>query len=305
MSDLVRHRFTIPLDGRVVNLAGTDAEGSSAPMRITLTGTVSSTIDGSLIDVAGRDLGSSRYEDGPYVLFPAGSRVVESDAARHRYVVEVPRSSWMPIAFTVAPLAAARLVPLQEAKDSLSGAIDVAVIEPPAVIPLAAIPVPPPWKLLAGGAGVTLLLGAWILVRRRANRPEAVLARRAKELAIRIGREAAVLGIAFEALPESAMRMSIAAQTLRIEIDRNARAVRRLAFARNDAAESKRAGLRARQKSLLATLSGLVERLEATAAELIAHGGVGDAPPPVERMLEELDRDLGAAKRADLEVRAL
>src|SRR5439155_2264180 len=84
VTDIVRHRLVIPLDGRAVNLADV---ASADPMRLVLTGTVSSTIDGSLIDAFGRDLASARYDDGPYVLLPPGARVVESDATRHRYVV--------------------------------------------------------------------------------------------------------------------------------------------------------------------------------------------------------------------------
>src|SRR5207244_11998222 len=157
-----------------VNLADV---ASADPMRLVLTGTVSSTIDGSLIDAFGRDLASARYADGPYVLLPPGARVVDSDATRHRYVVEIPRTGWMPIAFTIAPLASARLVPMDEAKESLTGAIEVAVVDPPLPLPLAAVQekIGPPWRLVAGGAGLALMFGVWITVRRRANRPEAVL----------------------------------------------------------------------------------------------------------------------------------
>lgn len=303
MSESVR-RVTLPLDGTAVDVA-TLAGGSSGPFRIAFSGTVTSALDGSEIDAVSRWTGSIRHEtEGPFVVLPPGSRLVESDPLSHRYVFVLPAEASLPVRFHVAPLATRHLVTRSEATGSLTGAIE-ADITIPAVAPIAAVSararnIPLPVAL----AGLSLLGGGILIMHRRRNREEVRLQRRARQLARRIGRDARELGPIFEGVEASTSKLLETVDQLRLEIEESALAARRLRGLDPEASWERSEALRKKGDDLRAHMRTLVLRLEDLAARLATRGVEDAAPTDVGAVLERLDGEVAAAIRAERELQS-
>jgi hypothetical protein len=271
---------------------------------VILQGTVSSSLDGSLLDAFAREVGGSRdSSDGPFVSLPPGTVMVKEDRVAHRFTVEIPRAPSMPIALTASRLGTRYLVTARAAQDSLTGAIEADVMEP---IPLPAqIAATMSWPfagacLAAAGAGLAF---AFLLNRR--NREELRLERRARAAAHRAVEEARRLGPAFEGVGEACRKVLAALEAQLREADEIAGALNRTRTLSAQAARARRAQLQAGHRLALGRMRQIVERLETAAADLAVQGQDGTAGRSFAEAMAGLERDLGSATRTEQELRAM
>jgi hypothetical protein len=140
----VAARQSVPLDGRPLDVGPLVRSGVDR-VRIVLTGTITTSIDGSEIDALGRRVvdRAGRATEGNYLVLPDGARVIESDEVAGRFVAELPVAPSMPIGLDLYALARLHLVTRSDVARSLSGAIEVELLVPPAPAP-AGGPAPAP-----------------------------------------------------------------------------------------------------------------------------------------------------------------
>ncbi|MCC7535523.1 MAG: hypothetical protein IT379_04895 [Deltaproteobacteria bacterium] len=235
------------------------------------------------------------------------------DETAHVYVVELPRSGPTTIALHVAPLATRHLVTLSEAQRSLSGAIELAVIDPPPTATESAVASVEDhvsgisWVAVPAALGVLGVLGALGLVlTRKRRRPEALLERRVKEALARLEREAVGAGPAFEEVIGTCRRLAGKSGEIRKHVEEIDRAIERTAWAKQSpGAQSQRDALRKEKAAALAQLRTLAERIEETATALAAHRAGRTGAKGIEDLLGHLRHDLETAVSAEDEARAI
>lgn len=298
MTFAASRRFTLPLDGTPVDLAQL-ASCSSGVLRVEFSGTVSSSIDGSELDAVSRWEGPTQQPwVGPFVLLPAGSRMVESDPVGRRYVFEVPCTDAMPVRFDVMPLAIRRLVSRTEADRTLQGAIE------------AEITVPGFPTLRADRASMTVhwamagtVAAGLVMLRRRRNREELRLQRRAKTLASGIRRHVRSLGPAFGGVEASSFKLLEVIRALREEVEQTRHTLHQIAMLGESAASERREWLVSRETSALERMRLLVKRLEQLVAQLASHALESRTPADVDTLLRCLEDEVARAVRAERELR--
>lgn len=305
----VAHRLALPASGQPVDLAGFATPGDET-LRFVLSGTVSFSHDGSQIDAMSRRV-SGRHDvaAGPFVVLPAGATVIESDPVAHRYTVEAPVASSMPVAFNLVGLATQNLLTATEASRMLSGAIVLEHLAPPAPPPApverAAASVTRtasavPGSAIAGGSfGALLLMALGIVFVRRRREPVGQLLRRAARAREGIAREVLELGPAFDPVSASADRLREAASQHAAHHRAIDKALERTAWTN---ASKRRLELTAKRAEAFARLAELVDRLEDTATHLAARSADSDRARGVDALLDRLDLDLGAALDAEEEL---
>jgi hypothetical protein len=140
----VAGRESVPLDGTALELGPLVRPGVDR-VRVVLTGTVTTSIDGSEIDALGRRVvdRAGRATEGSYLVLPDGARVIESDDVAGRFVAELPVASSMRIGLDLHAIARRHLITRSEVARSLSGAIEVELLVPLAPA-AAATPAPAP-----------------------------------------------------------------------------------------------------------------------------------------------------------------
>jgi len=313
-AEVVRHRLLLPPPGAALDLALVAPEGVD-PVRIVLSGTVTSSIDGVEYDpVAGRRFdGSGPRGEGPFVAFPPGARLVEKRGAG-RTVVELPRAASMPLSLQVAPLARRHLVTMSEASASLSGGVEVQVLGPAPAVPevafaslakeLAEVPTQAAAPV-AGGASLLGLLGVLGFVQLRRTRRRRRLMRRIRSTARGIGAESRALGPAFDHVTASSEALLHAAGTAQRHLQEARAALRRTRRHSSAAAALERQGLRQQEAEALGRLESIAERLEATRVALAAHGAGRSADACLSDSLEALDLEMATALSAEAEAGAL
>jgi len=313
-AEVVRHRVKLPMF-MGVDVAPLAGEGDG-PVRIRVSGTMSSSVDGSEIDAVSRRADGTTFEvDGPFLRLPRGAQLVEADVGAHRYIYELPRRRSLPVGVNLTPLAVRNLVTYTELAASCTGAFEVEVFGPP-LLPVGA-------REGTGGTAATssgrqtaelivlglffaLLLpvaGIGALVRRRRRlRPELGFVRRSR-LALRaVEREALVLGPAFGHVVTSSGQLVHAAQQGLAHLEATRAALRRTRTLLSPGASSERAELAAQGVRILESLSSIAERLEATAAGLARRrAGQSSSETAAAELLAALEVEVDAAVAATRE----
>jgi len=302
-------RVSLPVDGRWVDVRAFVPPGD-APVRVALTGTLSSAADGSEIDAMSRWAAGARIDaEGPFVVLPRGSRLLEQDPGIHRYVIEIPRQDDMRVAFDVTPIATRHLMTPTEVRAGLSGAVEMEILAPPLAPAVLALPSPRaetsllPFAAFAGGAaGAPLLaLFGWLFARRRRRRVDERLLRRSRAALRAVERESAPLGPAFGEVAVQARHMLDGA----LDVQRHFRAARaaerRTRGLRAEGAAARRGELREQQREALTRLRDIAERLEETATQLASHGAGQARTQDLDALLRGLDMEVSTAVSADEE----
>ncbi len=305
----VRRRLVLPPDGMPVDIAPL-ALTADEPMRVVISGTLSSSLDGSEIDALERRVGDRLIEaEGPFVLLPNGTRLVEADREIHRYVFEIPRSAHMPVAVHLAPLAVRHLVTLSELERSCTGALELEVLGEPTRPPMssrlvgkrAATSSRPLWQVCvpAGGGTLAILFALGLVVWRRRRAPaERSLIRRCEAANRAIAREVKGLGPAFDSVAEAGGRLLESAVRMRSHLDETRGALSRTGHLRAEGARMARAQLRTQECRTLACLQGIAERLEATAADLAARQAGRSRVRDLDQVIAALDQELAIVDEA-------
>ena len=313
-SEVVLSRFALPSNGSPVDIAPlvADLEG---PVRIVLSGTLSSSLTSSEIDALALIGGGRRDESsGPFVRLPPGARLIESDPDISSYIFEVPTDGPLPLALHLAPLAARRLVTSSEMEASCTGAIEVEVVGPHPVPVSGAVAakdtvsrtiVPSPPLLIGSSAAVLLLMSiGGVLFRRRGRRPStARLIRRCRAADREVRKEASGLGPAFGYVSSASAELLEAALKSRDHLTTLRSAKKRTARLEARDAVMERERLARRQQTTMDHLEGITERLEATAAELTARRAEQTRVMNVEELVTELTGELETAVAATEEAR--
>ena len=308
----VSRRLELPRSGMPVDLAPYAIPGD-APMRVVLVGSYSYLLDGSEIDAVSRTVSGQRdVASGPFVALPPGTRVLDEDVVAHRYTVEIPRASSMPIALNVIGLANRDLVTASEARGNLSGAIEIEVLVPPAPPPSASTQAAtaithtanavPPSAWVGGALGVTILSMLAFVFARRRREHVAVLLRRAGRARAAIAKEVLALGPAYDPVSASADRLGEAARQHAEHHRSITDALARTSFASSAEAAEGRASLARRRVEVLTRLEALVARLEETATQLAGRNAEAGRAVGVDRLLADLGADLDSAVEAEDEL---
>ncbi len=300
----VEHRVALSPSGEPIDLASL-AGSQEQTVRIAVSGSFHLLYDGSEIDAFGVDHADRRDESLGMLVLPAGARIVESDAALHRYVIEVPRAPTMPVALNLMPLAMRHLITPSEVRAQLQGAIVLEHLVQPAPVPAMALVAGEaesvPMSIWLGGAlGLGLLGGLGLFsARRRRDRVRALLrhAHRAQRV---IERECAALGPAFDPVVASSKRLLEAAERSQAHRRAVERALVRTAW--TSAAHAERARLHEQAEAAVARLTMLVARLEQTATELAARNATRASAERVEELLTDLKDDLDTAASVEDEL---
>ena len=272
---------------RRMNLESLAAAGAKT-VRITVSGTFSSTIDHSELDAVGWSRNGVRDLSSPGLHVPPGSRVLARDSIAHRYTLEVSLAVGSQIYVNYDPIAEHNWVSFGEARRSLNGAYFVDVLEP----------APPPANdatveaLVAALLGLAVLAALSLLVSAlvaRSRLPEHVLARRARGAASRALAEAAALGPAF-------VRVAVSVRAL-VDRAEDARAAVTLARQRLESTRSVHGASAEHWRAEIADL------LDTTHACLAAHRA--DAQDTWSTAAGALCDEVDDALAADAETRAL
>lgn len=279
-----------------------------APTRVRLSGTLSSSLDGAELDGATvTHAGTADEALGPAVLLSPGAVIVEASPLVHRYVVEAPPGTPIRLTLAVSRLAARRLVTASEVRASLSGAIEVETLRPPAGAPateLAAVAPDAPGgmsaialALLLGSAG-----GAFLL---RREPEEARLVRRARRASTAIAVKARTLGPAFVGCIGPASRLEEAARRARAHVLVLDRALAETRWATSDGARTRVVDLEARRARARADLARVVEQLEVTLLRLTSLGTERHAETEVAAVVRRMQDELDIGETVEREVAAL
>jgi hypothetical protein len=302
----VAQRVALPMSGAPIDLAILAGPGEE-PVRIALTGSYSFAVDGSRIDAFGAHSASrSDVAEGAFVILPPGAQIVARDPLAHRYELEIPRSGSMPVAFNVLPLAMRHLMTASEARASLTGAIELEHLVPPA--PDLPMPVVVAYEASAlsplswagGGVGLGALFGLGLLLARRRRDPMLTLLRRAQRARRSIASECAILGPAFDPVAASTLRLFEAAERSEAHRREVERAIARTQWATSATAE--RARLHEQSERARLRIVDIVTRLEQTATTLAGRRAEAASATGVETLLGELGDDLDAAVSAEEDV---
>jgi hypothetical protein len=308
---VVLRRAALPLEGRPVDVAALAPPGDG-PVRIRISGTVSSGLDGSELDALTRWAGDARYEgEGPFVRLPPGARLVEGDPQVHAYVFDLPRGPVLLVGAHLAPLAMRRLVTFSELVAGCSGALEVEVLgPPPAAAPrpsaAAAVASPAVGRGAAALAAALALLGlafgaARVRTARRRRRPELALLGRSRVAAAAIATEARALGPAFDHVAGTASSLVDAAGGACEHVRAARGALRRLRPLGSCGVVEHRADLERQAGAALASLAGIVGRLEETAACLAARRAGQRRVVEADELLASLRLDVDDAVNATRE----
>lgn len=330
VAEVVSQRVVLPANGIPVDLAPLLGSGSGhVPVRIVITGTLSSSLDGSEIDAMGRRVGERFIEaEGPFVRLPPGARLIESDPEIHRYLFEVPRQTPLPVALHLAPLAARHLVTLSELEQRCTGAFEVELLEtapssvtmsdsihpapaPPALLTASRPPAPPlsrwtltePGLVAQFGAGVAflLLLGALALHQRTRKSVATDLMRRCRVASRTVEREARALGPAFDHVIAASVRLVETALQAKDHLNAARSALHRTESLRADGARTTRGQLLEQQRRALGCMKGIAERLEETAAGLAVYRADQAQVLDADDLVGALDAELETAVTATRE----
>jgi len=304
----VAERAALPSSGAPFDLANLVTTHEET-VRVRLSGSLSFGYDGSQIDAMARTVGGTRdVTDGPFVVLPAGSVVIEADPETHRYTVEVPRAPQMPVRFNVFGLATRNLLTVTEAQAQLVGAIEIEHLVPPPPPPTVAAQVEqtaegiPTLAWAGGGSAMLLLLGLGFVFGRRKQDPIRALVRQAERSAAAIGREVIALGPAFDPVAASAERLLEVARQHAAHHASLERALERTSNMASDAAKKRRLGVAASKGEVRDKLEALVARLEDTATELAGRSADAGRARGVDALVSELGNDLEAALQAEEEL---
>ncbi len=177
--------------------------------RVTLSGTLTSTVDGERYDAFHRitDAGPQRV---PLVVLPPDARIIEEDYEAHRYTVEMKRGRLLRLDLRV--IGQRSLHTVSEIRSGLRGAIVADVVGDPIALSAAAAGAgaEPPMSGAAlatyGALAATppMLLLAFFGAFRRRRRPERALMRRIRVAVAAVHREAKRLGPAFAPVQSAA-----------------------------------------------------------------------------------------------------
>lgn len=314
--EVVRERFSLPLEGMAVDISTLAGQGTE-PMRIRVSGTVTLAIDGSELDALSGLMGSTGFDtERSLVRLPAGARIVESDPEVHRYTIEIPRQPVMPLSVDLAPLAARHLVTHSELVAGCTGALEVEVLGPP--LPAIAGSVEEvergPWFGVGHVVAIVImvllvLIGVALRVsaRWKRARPELTLLQRSKAAAQAIEVESRTLGPAFDHVVATTGHLLGTARMVRDHLVDTRAALRRTRSLRAESVSAQRQELETQQLQILASLTGITERLEETAADLAARGagrrrahGADDPYVIIAALEQEVDSAVSATREAGL-----
>jgi len=309
--DAAVSRVSLPLDGTAFDIAPYASTGV-AEVRIVVSGTVSSSIDGSEIDAMTRRVGTVQLDnEAPYLTLPRGSRLEHADRATHTYTFAIPRDRIMPVVFNPRALASSHLVVFSEAVNSLSGAIFVEVTTPPEPFPVASLaqhapngPYLPFGALLGLLLGIPATGGAGLLIRslwKRRRTSEDELLKRARRAFRSIEDEVARLGPAFDDASVMSARVLEAAGATRQHLRELDGALHRTRWARAHSAQQRREEILNERHQAVDRLRVLAERLEETATRLAGHAAQQSRTSSIDEALSALSGELETAVEADLE----
>lgn len=287
---------SLPLDGSPLTLAAPADERLVVELR----GTVTCTTDGLMLDAMGFPRGDA--DSGrALVRLPEGTQILESDRDLGRYIVQLPPGD-ATLLFDARPLLGDRTVSRAQALWSLSGAIEVRVVE----LEAAAIVATPgsesesERRPLAAGALALLAfaLGGMALQRRRRGRHGLGRARRA---AAAVRREARRLGPSFAPTLDHCAEVLRAAEAAQGHAETSEAALRRTRHLVSDGAAARRLELADRLIAVRSRIAELADRLEVTAAQLAEHDAARARPQELERLLQALEEDVALGVRAEVE----
>lgn len=298
----------LPLDGTPVLVDAREIE---------LRGTIDSLHDGAVLDAfARRSDGRTFVAEGPFVALPEGSELVHEDLATHGYRIRLPVGGPHLVAFAIGRVGAAQLRTRSEVLADLRGAIAVCAIREPALVVgdvvMAAAPTPEGRgsRVPLGALGVLGALGAalafgFALAWRRARSRDAWprLVRRAARAVRAVDREVTRLGPAFSPVAAQSREVHDAFEQVRAHATELVRAATRIDGEGREAA-TRRETLRADADVARARAEALVDRLEATAAELAAELAEQHRAHDVDERASRLGKELELAVGADREARA-
>jgi len=284
--------------------------GYTTNRRVTLSGTVTSTIDGERYDAFHRitENGGQRVD---LVVLPPNAVVVEQDYEAHTYVVELRRGHTL--RFDTSVIARQNLNTVSEVRRGLRGAIIVDLATNPvaadAVVAAAATQAaePPMSTMEMAGYGalaaappmfLLALFGAF----RRRRRPEKIFMRRIIAAASAVDREAKRLGPAFDPLRDAAFA-SREEGTRLLRAHGDARAAKRRLKSIGGTGNKRFVELDTAERKALRELEILCDRLEDTAVSLASHDARHANAGDVEAALGSLGEELRTAISADEEAR--
>lgn len=301
----VTDRLALPADGSPLDL-----EALLGPSRtVVLQGTFSNGHDGSEIDPFARRGESARFQaDGPFVLVPPETEVLEEDLEGHRYVLRFPEGTRATMAFAIGRLAAQQLQTRSEAAALLTGRIEVLVHGAP---PAPVVDEPQPADIVApvpdetsngwlwGLLGLIPIGGGLLFWRSRRDEWKEWLARAAAAVK-NIEREGARLGPAFDDAVAASRDLHERAVKMRQHAADVVAARGRIAGSSGQAA-AKKEQLAAELKSLEVNMEALVGRLEGVAAQMSAQVADQTKVKDLDSTLAAVGRELDIAIAADRE----
>lgn len=299
----------LPLDGTPVLVDAREIE---------LRGTIDSLHDGAVLDAfARRSDGRTFVAEGPFVVLPEGSELVHEDLATHGYRIRLPAGGPHLVTFALGRVGAAQLRTRSEVLADLRGAITLCAIREPALVVGEVVMAGPPTSDptsaprgsrvplgVLGALSAALAIGsafAWRRARSRDAWPR--LVRRAARAVRAVDREVARLGPAFSPVAAQSREVHDAFEQVRAHATELVRAATRIDGEGREAA-TRRESLRADADVARARAEALVDRLEATAAELAAELAEQHRAHDVDERASRLGKELELAVGADREARA-
>jgi hypothetical protein len=283
------------------------ASPDGAPTRVTLHGTLDTSIDGSELDPVATWRGgiADRASASPLALSP-GAEIVDADEAAHRYMIEAPPGVPIHASLAIAPMAAAHLVTATELRQSLRGAIEVDVMRRSAPPPLAvaALAEEEPRGLAAGLLAAVLAAVGFVVLRRR-EPEEARLIRRARRAREAIAARARALGPALAGLTVSAEKLEHAIRRGRDHVRAIDAALRATRWAEGEVARARAAELARRRDAVRRDLEHMTSELEATVVRLATLATERHADVEAEAVSARLRAEIALAEDVEREVAAL
>lgn len=283
-------------------------------VRIVVSGTLTSTLDGAQIDARRVARGSAVDESVTPLLLPEGSLLVE-ERGPHVFVFDVPRAAGIQAGLNLWGLGSRHMVTPSEYRASLRGALVVEVIapvgaalSPSASAPTAAAPldVAAPSQLLpiVGGVSVVSVLALGLLAWPK-RRPERDLLARARRAQRAVAAERTSLGEVFEGAKLAADKLMDAATRQHGHLGAIDRALAKSRWVRGDAARARIGELERRRAEGVSVLERIVGRLEEASVRLAACAADRGALRTLERDLESLGSEVEVGELVEVEVATL